>query len=42
MQNIYTEYLNKTNKANKKFDEILTYTLRLEQEFNINNKKKNR
>lgn len=29
MQNIYTEYLNQANKANKKRDEIYTYILRL-------------
>ena len=38
MQSIYTEYLNKTNKADKERDEIYTRALRLEQEFYISNK----
>lgn len=38
MQRIYTEYLKEVNKANKKFDKICIYILRLEQKLYINNK----
>ena len=40
MRNIYTKYLNKTNKIDKKRDEICTCMLKLEQELYISNKKK--
>ena len=40
MQSIYIKYLNKTNKTNKKRDEIHICTLELEQELYISNEKK--
>ena len=40
MRSIYTKYLNKANKADKKRDEICTRALGLEQELYINNKEK--
>ena len=38
MRSIYTKYLNKANKADKKRDKIYTCALRLEQELYISNK----
>ena len=40
MQSIYTKYLNKINKVNKKRDEIYTCILRLEQELKISNEER--
>lgn len=40
MQNIYTKYLHKANKVDKKYDEIYTYMLELEQKLHISNKKR--
>ena len=40
MRSIYTKYLNKANKANKKCNEIYIYALGLEHKLYINNKKK--
>ena len=42
MQSIYTKYINKINKVDKKHDEIRTCTLKLEQKLDICNKKENR
>ena len=40
MQSIYTKYLNKTNKVDKKRNKIYTRALRFEQEFYISNEKR--
>ena len=40
IQSIYTKYLNKANKANKKRDEICTCVLTLEEELYISNEEK--
>ena len=40
MQSIYSEYLNKANKVDKKHDEICIYALKLEQKLYISNKKR--
>ena len=40
MQSIYIKYLNKTNKTNKKYDEIRTCALEMEQELYISNEKR--
>ena len=40
MQSIYTKYLNKANKADKKCDDIHIRTLRLEQELYISNEER--
>lgn len=40
MQNIYTKYLDKANKADKKCNKIHICILKLEQNFHINNKEK--
>ena len=40
MRNIYSEYLNKANKANKIYDEICICTLVLKQELYISNKER--
>ena len=40
MRSIYTEYLNKANKADKERDEIHTRALGLEQELHISNKER--
>ncbi len=40
MQSIYTKYLDKANKADKKRDEIYTRALGLEQELHISNKER--
>lgn len=37
MQKIYTQYLNKANKADKERNEIYTYVLGLKQELHISN-----
>ena len=42
IQNIYTKYLNKANKIDKKRDEIHSCALGLEQKFYISNKEKER
>ena len=40
IQSIYTKYLNKANKANKKCDEIRTRKLGVEQELHIGNEER--
>ena len=40
IRSIYTKYLNKANKENKKRDKIRTCALELEPEIHISNKKK--
>ena len=40
IRSIYTKYLNKANKADKKRDKIRTRILKLEQELHISNEKR--
>ena len=40
MWSVYTEYLNKANKTNKKRNHICTCGLELKQELHISNEKK--
>ena len=40
IRNIYTKYLNKGNKADKKYDKISTYILELKEKLHISNKKR--
>ena len=41
MQSIYIKYVNKTNKTDKKRNEIYIFALQLEKKRYISNKKKN-